>query len=368
MYGINRFILNQERNDYSGHLSDFDYKLDCSMGSNPYGAWPGLTCPPSLISGIAEYPHSDFELRDAIAKYFSDSTDLTDSHVCLTCGSIGSVLALNRMLLRENRVIVGIAPQFSAVVDDFVTYGADYKPVFLLAENSYQFIPDDFMHQLAQYQGAYVYIDNPNNPTGQIIDLASIEKIVVQAKEKDSFVVIDEAYGDYMDNSISAINLVNRYDNLAVIRTFSKGFGAAGVRLGYIIAQPKIVELVNKVNVPFSNNSVANHIALQLLSSDWVEKSVARVKDAKMTLMNALSSSVIKVAHTGGSVPISMLYLDNKDVNLSAVLEKAGLRAITGVGYDGIGKNCVRLNVHINMTLLVECLKDAEKLLVVQQA
>lgn len=362
MYGINKYILNQERNDYSEHLSDFAYKIDCSMGSNPYGTWPGLDCPKELLINIAQYPHSDLELKEAIAAHYSEGAILTADNISLTCGSIGAAIALNRMILQEGKVVLGCAPQFSAVVDDFVTYGVDYRPTYLKKENNYKFYLADFLEELCKHQTAYIYIDNPNNPTGQIIDLKDIETIIKEAKARDSFVVIDEAYGDYMDVECSAIKLIDKYDNLAVIRTFSKGFGAAGLRLGYIIAQENIINLVNKVNIPFSKSSIADYIALRLLSSDWVDQTVKRVITAKKTLLEGLK--VIKIAHTADTVPISLLYCDDETVNLCDVLEQTGLRAITGSGYEGLGENSIRLNVHENMPLVMECLHNAEKILI----
>lgn len=361
MYGINKFILHQERNDYSEHLSDFAYKIDCSMGSNPYGTWPGLECPKDLFQNIAHYPHSDLELKEAIAKYYSKHFHLTADNIALTCGSIGAVLALNRMILNEGKVILGIAPQFTAVVDDFITYGAKYSPVFLRKEDNYKFSLDNFLEALRKIQTAYVYIDNPNNPTGQIINLDDIEKIIKEAQIRDSFVLIDEAYGDYMDHENSAGKLIDKYDNLAVVRTFSKGFGAAGIRLGYIIAQKGVIDLVNKVNIPFSKSSIADYIAMRLLSSDWIEQTKKRVLEAKKTLFSGLK--VIKMAHTSATTPISLLYCDNEEVDLCQVLEQTGVRAISCVGYDGLSKNSIRLNVHEDMPLLMECLHNAEKIL-----
>ncbi len=361
MYGINKYILDQVRNDYSEHLSDFPYKIDCSMGSNPYGAWPGLDLPKDLFNEIAHYPESDSKLKQAIAGYYSKDVTLTEDNITLTCGSIGAVLALNRMTLREGKIVLGIAPQFSAVVDDFVTYGCDYRPVYLKKEENYKFNLGGFLTELRKYHTTYIYIDNPNNPTGQIIPIEEIEEIVREAQERNSFVVIDEAYGDYMDNGNSAINLVEKYDNLAVVRTFSKGFGAAGIRLGYIIAEKNIISLVNKVNIPFSKSSIAEYIALRLLSSNWIEETKKRVYESKKTLLKGLNK--IKAAHTAYTVPISMLYCDNEEIDLSKVLEKTGIRAITCAGYEGLGQNSVRLNIHENMEILMECLHNAEKLL-----
>ena len=363
MYGINKYILNQVRNDYSEHLSDFPYKIDCSMGSNPYGTWPGLELPRELLTNIALYPESDAKLKQAIATYYSKDVSLTEDNITLTCGSIGAVLALNRMVLNEGKIVLGIAPQFSAVVDDFVTYGCKYLPVYLSKEDNYKFNLKKFLAEMSKHHTSYIYIDNPNNPTGQIIPINEIEEIIKEAKARNSFVVIDEAYGDYMDTFNSAITLVEKYDNLAVVRTFSKGLGAAGIRLGYIIAQKDIINIVNKVNIPFSKNTIAEYIVLRLLESSWLPETKTRVHKGKTTLLNGLKK--IKVAHTADTVPISLLYYDKDDqrIDLSKVLEKAGIRAITCAGYEGLDESSVRLNIHKNMDLLMECLHEAEKLL-----
>ena len=360
MYGIRDVLLTQERNDYHEHLSQAPFKLDCSMGSNPYGVWPGLTCPADLFADIAVYPPSDEPVQRGICKYFSDIADLKPENVLLTCGSIGSILTLNRMVLVPGKHILGVGPQFSAVVDDFVTYEAIYHPVYLKAENNYAFVVEDFLAAMRQYPGAYVYIDNPNNPTGQVIPLSATEQIVALARELDTFVVMDEAYGDYMDNEQSAIRLIDRYDNLAVVRTFAKGMGAAGIRLGYILAQPQIISAANKVNVPYSKNQVAECVACQLLESGWARQCVERVRENKPRMLAALKN--IKAVVTDNGVSITMLYVDDDRINLCDLLEQVGIRAITGVGYAGIGQNMVRLNMHEDMDQLIECLRAADEL------
>ncbi len=361
MYGIRQTLLTQQRNDYSEHLSQGEFDIDCSMGSNPYGALPNLSVPNELLQHIELYPHSDLLLKQAICRYYQETIDLKPENVLLTCGSIGAMLALNRMVLTPGKCIIGIAPQFSAVVDDFVTYEADYRPVFLKMENHYAFQVEEFLDAMHQNPGAYIYLDNPNNPTGQIIPLEQTERIVALAQKLNSFVVMDEAYGDYMESNQSAICLIPEYDNLAVVRTFSKGMGAAGVRLGYILAQPMVIEAAGKVNVPFSNNTIAEHVAISLLSSGWVERCRGRVLKDKPRMLQTLET--IKAAETALCVPISMLYVESPDIDLCNVLEQAGIRAITGVGYGGLGKNSVRLNLHENLDLLMKCLAKAQLIL-----
>ena len=265
------------------------------------------------------------------------------------------------MVLCPGKVVLGLAPQFSAVVDDFVTYETLYRPVYLRPERNYAFDLGEFLEAMRANPGAYIYIDNPNNPTGQVIPLADAERIVSLARELDSFVVLDEAYGDYMPPEESAMHLVGKYDNLAVMRTFSKGMGAAGIRLGYILAHPAVIAAAGKVNVPYSKNELAGRIAEELIRHDWAGQCRERVAADKPRMLASLKK--LRYAETCMSVPITMLYTDDESVDLCAVLEKAGIRAITCEGYEGLGKNGVRLNIHKDIDRLIELLSAAEDLL-----
>jgi len=361
MYGIKDILLTQERNDYHEHLSEGTFELDCSMGSNPYGSWPGLKAPADLFTGSELYPESEEPLKQAICDYYKDLVELTPKNILPTVGSIGAVMAINRMLLHKGKVIVGIAPQFSAVVDDFVTYEVDYRPVYLKKENNYKFDAEDILEAVKANPDAFVYIDNPNNPTGQVLSLKDQERICAAAKEVNSFVLLDEAYGDYMDPADSALNLVHKYDNLAVCRTFSKAQGMAGIRLGYIIANPVVIGAAAKVNTPYAMHCIADYMARQVITSGWAEECKKRVTENKPKVLAALNK--IKYAETVETVPITMLYVEDPDINLEDVLEKAGIRAISCEGYEGLGVNSVRLNLHADIDKLVELIKKAEEFL-----
>ncbi len=361
MYGMNDFLLTYEKKDYAEHLSDFRFKIDCSLGTNPYGEWPGLRINKAIFDQVYLYPEDSTGLKQEICKHYSDITMIKPENIALTCGSIGGVMTVNRMFLKPGKKIIGIAPQFSAVIDDFNIYQAEYIPVYLKEENNYEFVYEDFLLELEKVQDAYIYIDNPNNPTGQIIPKEYLEKIVIEAKKRNSFVVIDEAYGDYMDNKESVVDLLEEHENLVIIRTFSKGLGAAGIRLGYVIGRKEFIHLFNKVTIPFSNNIIADHVATQIINSRWDKENSEKIKAGNRRLLNDLS--VLKVAHTAEIVPISMLYCDNKEIDLSQQMEKVGLKVVSCEGYEGLGKNCIRLNLHADIELLMACLKETEKLL-----
>ena len=112
LYGIRNVLLTQQRNDYSEHLSEAPFELDCSMGSNPYGFCPDVKFGPELLEGIVEYPHSDDGIKDAIIEYFKGEAALGRETIVLTCGSIGAILTLNRMVLHTESFAKPLPPLF----------------------------------------------------------------------------------------------------------------------------------------------------------------------------------------------------------------------------------------------------------------
>ncbi|MDD3067172.1 MAG: histidinol-phosphate transaminase [Candidatus Gracilibacteria bacterium] len=109
-----------------------------------------------------------------------------------------------------------------------------------------------------------VIICNPNNPTGGLLPLASIEKITRKAKRNNAMVMVDEAYFEY--SQLSALPLLQKFPNLIITRTFSKAFGLAGLRIGYLIASPIIIAEIQKIGSPYSVNCFASSAAKTALS------------------------------------------------------------------------------------------------------
>lgn len=111
-----------------------------------------------------------------------------------------------------------------------------------------------------------VFICNPNNPTGTIVTCDEIDEFMASVS-KDLIVVVDEAYFDfvYPRDTRSAITLINKYKNLIVLRTFSKYFALAGIRVGYAIADASVISEINSIRSPYSVNSLAQIAAESVL-------------------------------------------------------------------------------------------------------
>lgn len=124
-----------------------------------------------------------------------------------------------------------------------------------------------------------IFVCNPNNPTGTTITEQEFLDFLA-AVPKDILIALDEAYFEYLrtEDSPIATELVGRHENVVGLRTFSKAYGLAGVRVGYAFGSPTIIEALNKVAIPFGVSSVAQ--AGALASLDAVDELLSRTEEA----------------------------------------------------------------------------------------
>ena len=113
-----------------------------------------------------------------------------------------------------------------------------------------------------------IFVCNPNNPTGTTVTRADFAEFMTQVPA-DVVVALDEAYFEYVrgEDMPVATELVHEYPNLVGLRTFSKAYGLAGVRIGYAFGPAELIEAMNKVCIPFSVNSVAQAGAVASLAA-----------------------------------------------------------------------------------------------------
>ena len=130
-----------------------------------------------------------------------------------------------------------------------------------------------------------IFLCSPNNPTGNSLDRAAVEKIL---NTFAGIVVVDEAYIDFSPQP-SFLKSLHRYPNLIVLQTFSKAWGSAGVRLGMAFADSRIIEIFNKVKYPYNINRLTQEYALSMLEkADQVKAWVALLLQERPLLAAAL--------------------------------------------------------------------------------
>jgi len=203
------------------------------------------------LRSVNLYPESGaYYLRRALAKHLKIRESM------LVFGN-GSNEILN--LLAEAFVEPGDEVMFSAL--SFVVYPIAADTVggtaIQIPHKDFRHDIDGFIKRLS-HKTKLVYLCNPNNPTGTIITKEEFEKFMSAVGPK-TIVALDEAYFEYVQdkNYPDGIKYLAKYPNLVVLRTFSKIYGLAGIRIGYAAADPDIIEIIERVRPPFNANLIA---------------------------------------------------------------------------------------------------------------
>ena len=369
---IRKELLEKEKISYAmDHIELPEGGVDCSEGCNPYGF------PPECMEAyrnfdparLGPYPHST-SLYDAICEYWKDVINVERENILLTDGSISALYIVNNIFDTHNTVVLGVSPQFTDYYMHAGMIGIEYAPYQLSKDRNYRFDTDAFinMHYTVEDDGGeglpsggdrsynFIYIDNPNNPTGQCIDIADIECIVSEAAKYDITVIIDEAYGDFMPKENSAVKLFARYRNLVVVHTMSKGFGLAGMRTGYIIAHKDMISYMNKMVNPYMAGELSREIAAEALRHrDYIEKCMSDFAVMKSRLREVLGSTDVcpagsgrlHMAETLDTNSLLLLYHDDPQINLRKEFWERGVLVIDGNDFKGLDSSSARVRLPV---------------------
>ncbi len=322
-----------------------DQKLiDCYLGTNPLGPTPKISNAYPLPSeDLMFYPEDYRRIKQAIIAYWKPVASIDKSQIQLDSGSINLLINFNRLFITPGVKVLGFQPQFTDYISAIEIEGGIYNKVDLDPVEHFKFDVNRFVAEISS-QYAFIYLDNPNNPTGQIISLEDMEIIVQKAHRLEIPVIIDEAYGDFIEKSQSGLALLPKYDNVVIMKSLSKGFGLAGLRIGYMIAHPTIVDNYSKIVQPFIVNSVAQHLGVIALSdAPHMESCRATLSQVKQQIINHCSQ--IQVSHTTMTVPIMLLTHPNPTIDLAAEFRKYRIHVTSGEHFRNVGKNSVRFRV-----------------------
>lgn len=308
------------------------------------------------LNDVSHYPHID-AIREKIAERFRAVVPISADNVLMSNGSMDVLRKLNMAVVGEGGSVMGVEPRFSAYMDDLAYLGARHISYVLTQENNYRFDTDAFLRKYEKNPGCrMVCIENPHNPTGQIIPIAEIERIAVAAKKQGVFLTVDEAYGDYMPLENSAAVLLSKYENVLVARSFSKGYGMAGIRLGYMLAAKKTADALSKAFGPFDCNSVGRLLGMSALKDvEFCTRLMNRVKSDKQLILSSLGN--LRVAQTSPTTPIMMLYQLDTDTDLYRHLLNHGIKAVSGKGFASLSANSVRMMVCADANRQAEILR-----------
>ncbi|WP_411279021.1 pyridoxal phosphate-dependent aminotransferase [Gemmatimonas sp.] len=252
--------------------------LDLTDNTNLWGMPPVAerTWRELPVARITRYPTLyAAELKQALSQFVGVTPDM----LVTGCGSDDILDSAMRAFGEPGDLVAGPEPSF-AMIPIFARMNAlAYAGCVELPSHQ----PD--IDALLATRPKLLYLCSPNNPTGALVARDTIERAL---RDAPGVVFVDEAYAEFA--GVSAVDLVTRSDRLLVIRTMSKAFGLAGLRIGYAIGQPSLVMEVEKSRGPYKLNAMAEQTALAALQHDlpWVHEHIALAVSLRERLADAL--------------------------------------------------------------------------------
>ncbi|NOY10800.1 MAG: histidinol-phosphate transaminase [Archaeoglobi archaeon] len=239
---------------------DFDREvIQLASNENPYPpAENVIAAIKNSIFRINRYPSPYYrELKKAISEY----TGFGVENIAVSSGASDIIRLVTDILLDPlDRVFVPM-PSYTM----YVMYS-------MLREASLETrVYEGYRIDGCYERGKLAFLCSPNNPTGNVVE----RKVIEEFLQNFEYVVVDEAYCEF--SGISCADLLEHYDNLIVLRSFSKFFGLAGMRVGYAIADEKVVRAIEKIRNPFSLSMLGQIAAVEALKSVEYYRRVAEI-------------------------------------------------------------------------------------------
>ena len=248
-------------------------------------------CSPAVLRRIQKIKKDDLSVYPSYSSFINTlakKNKVKPSQIILTNGSSEAIRALFQTFINDGDELVLPTPTFSLFPLFAQIAGARITAISY--EKNLDFPFKKVMHSI-QPSTKIVVLVNPNNPTGTTIENKNIERIAKKAK--NALILIDEAYYPYYNHT--ALSLLKKYPNIAILRTFSKVYGLAGIRLGYLIAHEEITREVQKVLSPYCVSSLAVLTASAALEEDtFVKETVQANRKNKEFLVKELSKMGVK--------------------------------------------------------------------------
>ena len=342
-------------NKHGGDIYRNRNVTDFSSNCNPFGA------PERVKKAIADsaekignYPDTECtELRKAISEY----EGVPSEYIICGNGAADLIFAIASGSRPSSALVT--APAFSEYSQALMASGCSIKKYFLKEENGFK-INEDILEYITDNTDM-MFLCNPNNPTGVVTENQLILKILKKCREKGTVLVLDECFTDFLEHpgKHTMKGFLEEYDNLIILKAFTKKYAVAGLRLGYAMTgSSSLCEKIKASMQPWGVSVPAQEAGIAALKeNEYAKKSMEYLSKEKVFLKESISKAGFKVYGSEAN------YIFFKGpVTLYDYCLERGILIRDCSNYDGLEKGYYRVAVrlHNDNVKLIDLLKGIE--------
>ncbi len=319
---------------YTPVLFNGKYKLDANENSYEIPVFIKKKILRKILNiPLNRYPDPETkELKRILSKKLKVNKDM----IFLGNGSDEIIFYLSQTFLEKGDTVIIPVPTFEMY--KIISKINDAKVIEIPLTKNFDLDDKNIIKYAKITKAKFIFIAYPNNPTGNCF---SKDKIINILKNTDAIVIIDEAYFEFSGKTF--IKYLKKFKNLIILRTFSKAFSIAALRVGYMIANKEIVKVVNKVKLPYNVNSVSQLFAKEvLLNERYLKHNIQKIIFEREKLFEKISKKFFVVKSDSNFLFLKIL--DNKKAKKIFKKNKISIRFFQ----SGYAKDFIRITVGKN--------------------
>ena len=265
--------------EYALESKPDDIKANLSLNINPFGVSRRVMKKLKEIEATKIYHY--YSENKKLIKLIADYVKVNPENILIGDGCDGCLEMIAKTFIAKNDNVVIPIPTFHRYEFHTKLMGGN---CILVPMKKFLFDADLILEKAKKYNAKMIFLCNPNNPTGLEIDKREKIKLV---ENFPGIVVVDEALADI--TSINGSHLIKKNNNLIVVRSFSKSFGLASLRIGYIAANQNLIRIIRKVSSPFKVNGFAQELAIEAIQDkEHIKKSIDFLNEERDYLISEL--------------------------------------------------------------------------------
>lgn len=328
--------------------------IDFSANINFIGPPSGLIARlKSSMEGIIHYPEAH---STHLQKQLADFLNIAPEKLIVSNGSVELIYQIVDKLKPEITLLP--VPSFFEYEAAVKNSGGKIRYLYADKEREFKFSLDKIINNLKMVD--LLFLCNPNNPTGSLIKAEEINKLLTEAAQEDVFVIIDEAFIDFVKNrnEYMVINLIHEYSNLFILRSMTKFYAIPGLRLGYGIGSPDFISLLEENRDPWSVNFLAQKAGEFVLKKDQYREETKRKNRQER---NYLYNELEQIENLSPYIPAAnFIFIDISGTGYSAaeltdILIKKKILIRNCDSFQGLTRDYIRVavkNRHDNCKLI----------------